>query len=332
MKITMQDIANSTGYSVSTVSRVLSGSGKISEKANKKIISAAQKLKYPVTRMRSTQRNRNTLNVGLFTDFHQGEFYASFFYGFTKAAKSTRVRLSLISLFDPAKSQKEILEYVNELYIDGLILFIPEYTRTDYEELERILPKELPVISNALIENPVFTTITFDGYSGGHTAAQYLINRGYKSFGIIKGPFTKAESRFRYNGFKDLITRVSDTNLTWEYEGNFNYDSGVKAFEDFKKLEQKPGAVFASNDLMCHGFMDAARYQGIKVPEDLAVIGYDDLPMCVHSHPRISSIKTDFEKLGSVTLNAMKDKILNPDRQLGILSLIPVSLSSRESS
>lgn len=332
MKITMQDIANSTGYSVSTVSRVLSGSGKISDKAHKKIISAAQKLKYPVSRMRSADRNRDTLNVGLITDFHPGEFYASLFYGFTEAAKNTGVRLSLISLLNPEKSQKEIMDYISELYIDGLILFIPEFNRFDYEDLDRILPKRLPVISNALIENPVFTTITFDGYSGGHTAAQHLIGKGYTSFGLIKGPFTKAESRFRYNGFRDFITRHNGTKLIWEYEGDFNYDSGVKAFEEFKKLDVKPRAVFASNDLMCHGFMEVARYQGIRVPDDLAVIGYDDLPMCVHSHPSISSIKTDFKKLGSVTLNAMKEKILNPDRQLGILSLIPISLSARESS
>ena len=332
MKITMQDIANTTGYSVSTVSRVLSGSGKISDKAHKKIFSAAQKLKYPVSRIRSAERNKGTLNVGLITDFHEGEFYASLFYGFSKAAKSTGVRLSLISLFDPTRSQKEILEYISELYIDGLILFVPEYTRYDYEELERILPKELPVISNALIENPVFTTITFDGYSGGHTAAQHLLGKGYHSFGMIKGPFTKAESRFRYNGFKDYITRQNGAHLIWEYEGDFNYNTGVMAFEEYKELGTKPRAVFVSNDLMCHGFMEAARYQGIQVPDELAVIGYDDLPMCVHSHPLISSIKTDFEKLGSVTMNAMKEKILNPDRQLGILSLIPVSISARESS
>jgi DNA-binding LacI/PurR family transcriptional regulator len=331
MKITMQDIADSTGYSVSTVSRVLSGSGKISDKAHKKIISAAQKLKYPVSRLRVIERNKDVLNIGLITDFHEGEFYASLYHGFTKAAKEVGVRLSLISIFDLNRSKKEILDYVTELYIDGIILFIPEYSRFDYEELEKVLPRELPVISISHIENPVFTTVTFDGYSGGHTAAQHLMQKGYKTFGIIKGPFTKAESRFRYNGFKDFITNQPGGQLIWEFNGDYNYDAGVKAFEEFSRLEMKPRAVFASNDLMCHGFMEAARYNGIRVPDELAVIGYDDLPMCVHSHPLISSVKTDFKRLGTVTLNSIREKILNPDRQLGILSLIPVSLSARES-
>jgi DNA-binding LacI/PurR family transcriptional regulator len=332
MKITMQDIADSTGYSVSTVSRVLSGSGKISVKARNEIISAAQKLKYPVSRMRGIERNKNSVNIGFITDFHEGEFYASLFYGFTKAARNTGVRLSLISLLDPVNSKSEILDYTTELYLDGYILFIPAYSRYNYEELMKVLPGDLPVISNALIESPVFTTITFDGYSGGYIAAQHLADRGYKSVGIIKGPFIKAESRFRYNGFRDLITQMEDMDMIWEFDGNFNYEAGVRAFNEYKNLGQKPRAVFVCNDLMCHGFVEAARFNGVSIPDELAVIGYDDLPMCVHSHPLISSINTDFEKLGTVTLNAIKEKIINPGRQQGILSLIPVSLSARESS
>ena len=333
MKVTLQDIANATGYSISTVSRVLSGSTKISGTARTDIIAAAQRLKYPLNRIRASDKVQTELNVVIITDFHEGEFYASYFYGFAQSAKSLNLRLSLLSLNNPREEIKDYIGQVSDQYYDGAILFMPELTREDYETLMGDLPDQFPVISNALIESPVIPTITFDGYGGGHIAAEHFHHRGYKTLGIVKGPLHKAETRFRYMGYKDYCqSNHTQLSLTWEYLGDFSFQSGVDAFTDWKRSPNRPRAVFLSNDLMATGFMEAARVDNIRIPDDLAILGYDDLPMCVHSHPEISSIRTDFTALGLTTLRTLKSNILHPEQPVGVQSLIPASLYVRASS
>ncbi len=333
MKVTLQDIANATGYSISTVSRVLSGSSKISSSARSDIIASAQRLKYPLNRIRASDKDQTQLNVALITDFHEGEFYASYFFGFAQTAPSLNLRLSLISLNNPRTEIKEYIGQVSDQYFDGAILFLPELQRSDYESLIHDLPEQFPVISNALIESPVIPTITFDGYGGGHTAAEHFHKQGYPTAGIVKGPANKAETRFRNMGFHDYCMKTKGKlTMTWQFEGDFSYKSGVDAFADWLRQPSRPRAVFLSNDLMATGFMEAARMEHVRIPEEVAIMSYDDLPMCEHSHPEITSIRTDFSALGLTTLRTLKDKILHPEHSVGVQSLIPVSLMPRASS
>ena len=330
MKTTLKTIADATGYSQSTVSRVLNGSSSYTEETQSAIIAAARKLNYSGLSTAVLKQSKSYLNIVLLTDFHEGEFYASYFSGFVKACASRSIRLSLISIHDSIEMIKEIIGQASDNYYDAAILFAPKLTRDDYLQVLNFLPEGFPIVSNALIEMPVLQTITFDGYSGGHIAASYFHEKGYKNLGIVKGPSQKAESRFRYNGYKDYINQQNDLNLVFESPGDFNFEAGVLAFKQYMHAEIKPDAIFISNDLMCHGFLETARHHGIAVPQTVALLGYDDLPMCIHSNPPISSVKTDFTKLAEASLIALNQRIQNPEHNQGLLSQIPVSICERE--
>lgn len=332
MKVTLHDISRETGFSISTVSRVLGGSKKISEPTRAAILEAAHRLKYPVGRMRNAEFGNTPLNIALVTDFYEGEFYASYFSGFARTAPSLNIRLSLLSLNYPRKEIVSHLAAVSDRYYDGAILFIPELTRDDYHEVVNALPRRLPLVSNALIESPAIPTITFDGYGGGTLALEHFAERGYETVGLVKGPANKAETSFRNMGFRDACARTGGkVRLTWEFQGDFSYQAGVEAFQDWRRNPSRPRAVFVSNDLMATGLMEAARVVGVKVPDDLAILGYDDLPMCRHSQPEISSIKTDFAALARTTLLHLKERIVHPDHPLAVQSLVPVTLAARAS-
>lgn len=332
MKVTLKDIARETGYSISTISRVLSNVGKISSKAREEILQAAQRLNYPTSRIAGYEIQKKHLNIALITDFHEGEFYASYYFGIDRAATDENVRLSLLNVVDPRKHIKKFMtDLLADKYYDCAIVFIPELMRRDYENLLEVIPDSFPVVSNALIENSIFSTITFDGYSGGHQAARLFYKYGYRKVGIVKGPARKAESRFRYNGFKDYIDAKSDMDLIWEYQGDFEFNSGVQSFHDMMQSGTKPDAVFICNDLMATAFVDTALANNMMVPDDIAVLGFDDLPMCRHNNPTISSVNTDFQQLGSATIQALKNRLAGNGQQHGILSLIPVSIIERES-
>lgn len=333
MKVTLQDIADETGYSVSTVSRALKGSNKLSSATKTEILKSAREMEYRAPRTRNAHISKKVLNIAfLATGFHEGEFYVSFFHGLNRAAAKNHIRLSLMGLLNPNQELARLIKEISISHFDGIILFIPEFKRKDYDHLLKHIPLNFPVISNALIEDPLFPTITFDSYSGGHKAARHFASQGYKSVGIIEGPVDRSEARFRSNGFKDFTAQHPDMDLIWNFRGNFTFETGVKAFLAFEKTAEKPEAIFACNDSMANGFMEAAKRKQYRFPTDIAIIGYDDLPVCRHNQPTISSIHTDYEKLGMATMKAIRERLSNTDLNTNMVSFVPVSISKRESS
>lgn len=332
MKVTLKDIAEKTGYSISTVSRVLNGSDKISKTARREIFKTAKRLNYPIYRTQNGEKIVDSLKIfWVVTGFHIGEFYASMFYGLNNAAEKHNAQLSLVSLNKPFDETLQSIKEMSRNY-EGLIIFAPEFHQKNYIELKKALPEKYPIVSNALIENPVISTVTFDSYSGGFLAGEHFRKKRYNTCGIIKGPFKKAESRYRSNGFRDYIFQAPDMELCWEFQGDFTFESGIQSFQSFENSDKKPRCIFASNDAMGHGFLEEALKNGYSVPEDVALIGYDDMPICTRHRPTISSIHTDFETLGMVTMEKMKEIFTNPDQQEGVLSLVPVSVKGRKSS
>lgn len=333
MKVTLKDIAEETGYSISTVSRVLNGSDKIGKQARREIYRTAKKLNYPIYRTLDGKEIIDTLKIlFIVTGFHQGAFYSSLFYGMNRAAEKYNVQISFVFLNKPFNKILKTIRNIEDDKFEGLVLFAPEFNKNHYQRIKEELPDKFPIISNGLIENPVVSTVTFDGYSGGFLAGEHFNKKGYEKCGIIRGPLEKTEARYRFNGFRDYITQDKEMELVWNFDGDFTFESGVEAFKKFEKEDLKPRAIFASNDDMGHAFLEEALARGYQVPDELALVSFDDLPICRRHRPTISSVHTDYEKLGLVTVEKMKELLDNPDQQEGVLSLVPVHLNIRESS
>ncbi len=369
MKVTLKQIADKTGFSISTISRSLTNSSTISKETRDQVHRVASELGYrPSTKKKRQRKKRRTLHFALLSEFRTGEFYASLFCGYRDASCDEEVRISLLSIRDQrAECVKFIQQVQKENSYDGIILFFPSLERSHYERILKTLPKRFPVVSNALIDNPNITTITFDGYNGGRLAAEHLHHLGYRRLGIIEGPVKLPESRFRNNGFVDYIRQHPDLELSWRYRGNYEFHSGLDAFRDFQKKsdllhnaipapalvsktessEAKPvntmmmgeneplslpaDAVFACNDSMATGFLESAKAAGLQIPGDVAILGYDNLPAGLHRKPQLSSIDTDFRELGVSSIKTLKNKILKQGYKHGTLGFIPVHLIERES-
>lgn len=332
MKVTLKDIAEDTGYSISTISRALNGLDKTSTKAKKEILKSARKLNYPINNNILNASASGIIDVMLITGVEIGEFYASFFNGLNNAASKEKVRLNLTSLENEVPDIGDIANKIEEESYNGLIINTPRFSTAQYQELKDFLPEDFPVISNEVLDNQIFDTVGFDNYSGGNLVAKHFRERGYRSCGLIHGPREKTDARLRGHGFKDLIKSTDDMELVWEFEGNYSIGSGIEAFREFEKLDNKPRAIFSSNDNMCKAFMKEAMMEGYTFPEDLAIVGFDDLPMCKNHRPTISSVHTDYEMLGKVSIQKMKELLGNPEKPRKLLSLVAVDLNVRESS
>lgn len=332
MKVTLKDISEATNFSVSTISRAIRGEGRISEKNRRKILAAAHKLGYPLPTTGRKIPKDQPPNIVLITQFHPGEFYASFFNGFVEASISKKVTVSLFSVTHDIDSVSSLIEKLRNLGYAAAVIFVPELKEEQYRHILHATPKDFPVISCSNIDNSVLDTVTFDAYQGAVLAARHLYEQGCRRLGIIEGPHEMPEARFRTNGYMDFIKQHDDADLAWDFKGDYTLEAGKKAFENFTNLDKKPQAVFTANDAMALGFMESAREAGYEFPKDIALVGYDNLPMCENHYPRISSIVTDYTRLAENTIDSLLSRLKKPVEHQGIVSMVPVSIKIRQSS
>lgn len=334
MKATLKDISDRTGLSISTVSRILRGNSNSSDENVKKTIQIAQELNYSINQRLLNQQYdyKSKLQVALISSFFPEEFYSVFFYGLNNSARDENVALTF-HIYDEEKDDlTAIIRGISNSNIDAAILFLPALQENDYKSIIQSVPEGFYIISMAPLFNPVFDTITFDSYRGGHIVAQHFHERSYKKLGIITGPNIKNEALLRKNGFVGFIEQQEELNLTWQYEGDYTLQSGADAFSVFDNLEEKPEAIFISNDYMCVGFLESAKTKGYNIPDDVALAGFDDLPICTYVYPSITSVHTDYSILGKNAFNLLKENVHTSNSLSGILSVIPVSLTVRDSS
>lgn len=334
-KVTLKDIAEDTGLSISTVSRALARSGKISAENEKKIFKSAERLKYPVKKLDTPLDLRKNIFIALITRFHIGEFYSSFYNGFDMATKDTNTNIALLNVSNASVDEITLINELHKTNFDAAIVFLPDFDQDDYKQLIDRTDPRFPIISVAPIASPVMDTITFDTYRGGYLVADHFLRQGFNKLGIIHGPQNKYETMLRRNGFVDLIRSNSELDLVWQYDGNFENKSGHEAFQHYKNSSEKPEAIFCGNDSMAVGFMQSALHDGVNVPGDVAITGYDDLPVCEYNSPSITSVHTPFEMLGKKAIKYLIERLRNSsaaNKHAGYVSLVPVSLSVRESS
>tara|TARA_R110000868_G_scaffold408293_3_gene690951 strand:- start:18358 stop:19356 length:999 start_codon:yes stop_codon:yes gene_type:complete len=332
MKVTLKDISDATGFSISTISRALRGEGRISEENRKKILACAHEIGYPLpTNGRAVLENQPPY-IALITQFRDGEFYSSFALGFMKAAYQKKVIMSLFSVDQDLKSVSTLIEQLRVIGYTGAILFTPELKEEEYKHILHSTPSDFPIISCSNIDNSVIDTVTFDAYQGATLVARHFHSKGYKSIGIIEGPAEMPESRFRSNGFNDYIVHTANEEIVWSYRGDYTLESGTEAFKAFHKLEEKPEAIFATNDAMALGFMEAASEFGYQFPDDIAIAGYDNLPICENHYPKITSVNTDYSRLAVNTIENLLSRLGKSDEHQGIVSMVPVTLKVRNSS
>jgi DNA-binding LacI/PurR family transcriptional regulator len=241
-----------------------------------------------------------------------------------------------VSMFNAPSNHGGICDLINELNNAGYsaaVLMDSTLNRDGYRQISEQTSPDFPLVSCSSIFHPVLSTVTFDGYGGGSLVAKHFVERGYKTVGLIKGSTQKPSAQHRKNGFVDGISQAAGFELIWSQPGHYNIESGVQAFRNFEKLEQKPRAIFAADDAMALGFMEAAREQGYQFPKDIALAGYDNLPVCQYHFPTITSVKPDYEKLARVTLTTIEAQLISHlSHEEGLVSTLPVELKVRDSS
>lgn len=327
MKVNLKDIALKTGYSIATVSRVLSGKAVGRSSSVEKILQAARELGYRASRP-VYQLDNLPLEIALVVQHHAEEFYSCLYESFDRACSSLNIKLSIHSV----KNSTNIVENIKTIsqFNDGIIMMTPTLNGSQYKDILNKL-NSFPIVSIAPIDENVLKTITFDSYQGGWLAAKLLVLSGFKQFGLITGPLIKWEANLRRNGYIDYL-RGNGYKVEWEYNGDYSFRSGEKAFEDIEKMQKKNLGIFSSNDQMALGFLHTALENGFSIPGDFGIVGYDNMPYSKVFYPKLSTVNTDLDALVESALDYLGNVIKNPNGKNNKLSttLLPVTIVKRK--
>jgi LacI family transcriptional regulator len=301
---TMKEVANIAGVSTQTVSRVVNGKPDVSPKTRQRIQEIIEELGYQPSALARSLIRQRSYTLGVVTAGLKYIGPSRTLSGITSAAEKAGYSLLLKELPGFASDGVEpILSTLLSRHVDGIIWAVPEVgdNRNWLSELQNKL--EIPLVILTMTSREKIHIVTIDNYLGGRLAVSHLIDSGYKNIGHISGPLDWWEARERMAAWKDVIAEagrpVHDDH--WE-EGTWSPSSGARAF--LKLLETYPemDAIFVANDQMALGVLQVAYQEGISVPEELAVVGFDNIPEAEFFLPPLTTIQQDLHKVGGVAV------------------------------
>jgi LacI family transcriptional regulator len=299
---TIKDVAREASVSVATVSRVFNGATVVREETARRIREVAATLRYaPHGGARSLITNRtNTLGV-LLPDLY-GEFFSELIHGIDLTARKEGYHI-LVSRSWEGRSEIEEAMRAMRGRVDGMLLMSPDV----HADSLLNVPANLPVV---LLCSPSrgheLDSVTIQNFHGAKEMVEHLISVGHKRIAIIKGSLGNFDAAERLRGYRSALKDAGiahDPDL--ERQGDFTEDGGFTAAHELMSLKNRPTAVFAANDSMAIGALSAFKQLGVRIPEDMAIAGFDDIPLCRYMDPPLSSVRVHIADLGAKAVEVL---------------------------
>jgi LacI family transcriptional regulator len=326
---TIKEVAAHAGVSSATVSHVINRTRFVSESAREQVQKAMSELDYRPNALARSLRSGITHTLGLILPDSANPFFAEVGHCIEIAAFEAGYSVILCNTENDFAKETLYMDVLTKKLVDGMIFVA---TGEGSGTLKKLVELKIPiVVMDRDFPGLELEVVLSDNLQGGYLATQHLISLGHKRIGCIAGPSGINPSSQRIIGFKQAMQEanlVIDPKLI--LSGDFHPESGWEAGRAILRLPDAPTAIFACNDLMAMGVLRAATEMGIRVPDDLALVGYDDIELASYTNPPLTTIKQPKVEMGLATLNILlsriKDKQSAPQR-----ALLPISLVVRGS-
>ena len=324
MSTTIRDVADEADVSVATVSRVLNDSDNVREATEERVLEAAHALDYHPSETARSLRAQKTQTVGVLLPNMHGEFFAQITQGLDRRAREHGHHL-LVSNSHTNESEAEAVLQSVRGRVDGLIILWPRLT---VHFLESLLPEGLPVVLlNTSAGQSRFESLSFDNRAGAYKAVEHLVEHGHERVAIFTGGSENFDAQERLAGYRAAVDDFGLVgNSSLEMEGDFTRRTGHVLVEKFLSLEPRPTALFASNDSMAIGALRGLREAGIHVPEDVALVGFDDIPTASYVMPSLTTVHAPTQELGGQAMDHLLARLkeeTTPSHQTLETRLVP---------
>ncbi|EJY0697591.1 TPA: substrate-binding domain-containing protein [Vibrio parahaemolyticus] len=321
---TMKDIAKLAGVSTSTVSHVINKTRFVSEEISERVNNAAKELNYyaPSALARSLKVNR-TKTIGMLVTTSTNPFFGEVVKGVERSCYHKGYSLILCNTEGDNERMRQSINTLLQKRVDGLILMCSSLEGERIDVFERY--PDIPVV--VMDWGPMLFTsdkIQDNSLRGGYLAAKYLIDCGHTEIGCITGPLIKHQAQMRYEGYKRAMNEAGlEFNANWIIESDFECEGGYQAFKKMTERGTLPSSIFVSNDMMAMGVINAANELGIKVPDDLSIIGYDDIHIAKFMSPSLTTIHQPKYRLGQAAVETLVRRLDDKSNEAQVVQLEP---------
>jgi len=306
-RVTLKEVAAAAGVSAQTVSRVVNGRADVAPQTRELVQNVINTLGYKPSKIARSLSQGRSYSLGV-VSMGVG-FYgpAQTLAGIQQEADEQGYSLLLKMLSQPEElNVAEMIHDILSYHVDGIVWAIPEIGQ-NRDWIHGTLPKlTVPIAFLSMQARPNQTTIAIDNRLGGRLAARHLIERGCQKIGLITGPLNWWEARQRELGWREeLLAHNYVVDESCIAHGDWNSTSGEQCMRMLLQWHPDLDGVFTSNDQMALGAMKAARESGYRIPEDLSIVGFDDIPESAYFYPPLTTIRQDMSQVGGTAVNQL---------------------------
>ena len=332
-RVTIKEVAAAAGVSTQTISRVVNGRPDVSPETREHVQEIIDKLGYQPSKIARSLIRGQSFSLGV-VSYGIGLYGPSLvLQGIQEGAVQAGYSLMLnilpdAEVYDADKIVRDIMSY----HVDGILWAVPEIGQ-NRDWVQQILPKiTVPIVFLNVQPRPNMVTAVIDNKHGGRIATHHLIDQGRQHIGIITGPMNWWEARQRELGWREAMVEngriIDESYIT---NGDWTPSSGERCIKMLLDWHPEIDAVFACNDQMALGAMKAAKQLNRRIPEDLAIIGYDDIPESPYFSPALTTVFQDVAEMGCQGVKQLLTIINNADDSLTESILLQPKLIVRES-
>lgn len=310
MNATIRDVAREAGVSTATVSRHYNRSGPVGTDAQRRIELAAQHLRYVPHGAARSLITRTTQTFGALLPDIYGEFFSEVLRGLDTATQRAGYHLLVSSSHHDRQGVERALRAMRGR-VDGLVVMAPDL---DAGLLRDNLPANLRVVLAGCLADG-YPAVTIANYDGAREAVRHLAALGHHRVAFICGPAGNHDADERLRAYRDTVAAHGlDPDEALTVPGDFSDLSGYRAAQALAALPARPTAVFAANDAMAVAALSAFREAGLSVPGDVAVVGFDDIPMARYVTPPLTTVRTPLARLATCAVDVLLNEAVPPVR------------------
>ncbi|KLV07087.1 transcriptional regulator [Photobacterium aquae] len=320
---TIKDVARLAGVSTTTVSHVINKTRFVAEATQKKVLEAVDELNYAPSAVARSLKCNTTRTIGMLVTKSTNPFFAEVVHGVEEYCYGQGYTLILCNTEGNLDKQRDYLRMLAEKRVDGLLVMCSDLDEKLLALLER--QKDLPmVIMDWGPESPHTDKIQDNAELGGYVATKYFIEHGHKKIGCLTGHSEKAACRDRLKGFRKAMNEANlPVNEDWILEGDFECESAVVAANALIAMEERPTAIFCFNDIMAMGLISTFQQAGIRIPDDISIIGYDNIDLAPYFSPPLTTIHQPKRRLGKSAVEILMHRVKDKEHAHQVFEMTP---------
>ena len=328
--MTIKDIAKSAGVSVATVSHVINKTRFVSQELREKVLKTVKEFDYQPDHMAGSLRRKRTKTIGLIIPDNSNPLYAELATGIEDTLFKYDFMLMLCnSEHDLTKE----LKYINALRskrADGMII-IPASDQADH--INKLVRNGLPIVTlDRPVPDLIADSVLIDHFQGMYDAAAFLIKLGHKRIAYIGKKHNLPHKFVRLEGYKQgLRNHGIEFSKSLCVETGVSFDDGAKTMKALLEVKERPTAVLCFDDVIAMGALRAIKDEGLTVPDDISVIGFDDMPLCSFTVPRLTTIYYPRHEMAEIACKYLLSRIKGKAPKGRNLTVLPVHMILRES-